>query len=1062
MRNKGKSMRTSQKRYLRYLGAGMAGSLLCYPAYGGDLTVSAARTTPATTSNGDSAGAGNVTVTSAGSVAVTSGAAVTLSSNHNVINAGMISNSGESNATGILISTAQNITGSVTHNGAINIPGAATTSALYPAFVNNVGIAVGGADIYNGSITLGSGSAVAVGGNGAIGVSVASQVNGSITNGGTITIVRQSSFGISTAAAVSGDMVNTGSIQMQGQGSVGIYTGANVGGAVINRGTIVSGRLAGTDTAGAAITAVRGAPSILVARNVGGILLDGNGLTTAQEADGIPDGATADSNLKSYGGLEALSITQGSTAGNTNIIVGALASDPSGASLLVRGNISSEAAAVAVRAVNISGTTTYTTTLAGSITNAGGNISAIGTNSQAQAIRIGNGATAGLLINSGEILARGADSTEDAATGSPGAGGGDAYGVIVEANGSLASITNSGNILGDSHGSTQSGYAILDYSGTLRTIKNSGTISGSVHGSGAAVAFDLSKSTGAVQVTNTGAIIGEMRFGNSSSTLTAKGGSLVGGLVGGTGNDSFTLTNTSLFGNIFLSDGANTVSLVNTSLIGGVTLGSAGTASVNISGSTVDIPTLTGITATQVTIGGNSTITFNINTATATASRIKAQNVVIDGSTTIRTTFSGSAIDEFTANLIEANSLTLGTGLKAIQPSSSIMFKRSIALSSASPNILQYKISRQNATQLGLAGNIATIYENSIGAIAQDVSLGPVLSNMTDRTNFENSFSALIPDLSNGTRLAALEGQRQAQVAIRRRLSGFPHDDLSPLGNYDPSFWVQEYNTFGQDKGEGATNGFRLSSYGLALGADANLSDNGQIGISISHSRNSAATQHSASGPTHLSMTSVDFYGRQNFSLGYLQGIFGMGYDKYTNRRVVTVDTSTRDTLGLWAGNHWGGSLEAGSSYVLGEATVLTGYVRGSYFDVYEHTYAETGGGEAVNLRYKSRSNTSARAAIGATVDHGFELGTFTTLKVGVNGEFARELDNSATIVTARFTAAGNLFTMTGIAPSASIVHAGATTALQFRNSAVTLDYGLEKAGTYTGHSVALSFRMKF
>ncbi len=90
---------------------------------------------------------------------------------------------------------------------------------------------------------------------------------------------------------------------------------------------------------------------------------------------------------------------------------------------------------------------------------------------------------------------------------------------------------------------------------------------------------------------------------------------------------------------------------------------------------------------------------------------------------------------------------------------------------------------------------------------------------------FESAFTQMIPDVSSATRVAALESQRQSQVAIRRRMTGFGGDQSDPLGDYYPTFWVQQYDTFGRDKGSAAAPGFRLSSYGIAAGLDADLTE---------------------------------------------------------------------------------------------------------------------------------------------------------------------------------------------------------------------------------------------
>ena len=84
--------------------------------------------------------------------------AVTVDSSNTVSNAGTISNAGEIGATGILVTNTGNITSTITNSGTITLAGPATTSTNFPAFVNNVGIAVTGSGTLQGSIITTSGS----------------------------------------------------------------------------------------------------------------------------------------------------------------------------------------------------------------------------------------------------------------------------------------------------------------------------------------------------------------------------------------------------------------------------------------------------------------------------------------------------------------------------------------------------------------------------------------------------------------------------------------------------------------------------------------------------------------------------------------------------------------------------------------------------------------------------------------------------------------------------------------------------------------------------------------
>ncbi|MHB1207509.1 MAG: beta strand repeat-containing protein, partial [Rhodospirillaceae bacterium] len=473
-------MNNANKYRLR--GALLAGSILSVPAYfssagAADLTVSAARTTPAVTSNIDGTGPGNITVNSGGSIAVTSGAAVTLDSRNTVTNAGTLSNSGETFAIGARITTtAGDLTGGFTNSGAINVPGPSATSSAANTTVTDTGIQVDGTNIFHGSITQNTGATLTVGGNGSVGIGVNGRIDGSIVNNGGISMGGNAAWGISTTAALTGGITNSGTIAGLGQGTIGIYAGGGGGGAITNTGSITTGTAAGTNVATNPL--LIGGRALWVAGNAGGILLEGNGVTAAQ--GGTANGL-ADSALTVVGGPEALYVGPGGAAGYQNIAVGALAGDPGGASLLIRGNITSSAlsAVASVRAVNITGVTLggvdYHTTFAGAFNNAGGEITASGIDTPVNAIRIGELTTMPVFANSGAIVAVAKDSSEDATTGAAGFGGGDATGLLIDARGNLATFSNSGTLTAESHGPTQNAYGVQDNSGTLSSVTNAGS-----------------------------------------------------------------------------------------------------------------------------------------------------------------------------------------------------------------------------------------------------------------------------------------------------------------------------------------------------------------------------------------------------------------------------------------------------------------------------------------------------------------------------------------------------------------------------------------------------------
>lgn len=1051
------------------LAAAVAGSLTATSVHAADAVISTALTTPAATSRADGSAPGNLTIAPSGSIRVGSGPAVTVDSSHTLTSSGTVEVTAERNALGVHVNTAGGaITGSVVDNGTINIPGPASSSALWPEFVFNSGIEVSGANIFNGSVTRGAGSTLTVGGNGGTGIGVLAAMTGGISNEGTIRLSRQESFGVKAVGTIA-SFTNGGAIETTGQESIGVYIGGGAAGGISNRGSIVTGAPASTNSANETVPAVRGGRALWIASDSGAIVLAGNGLTREQEtATPPPDGAQPDSSLSVRGSAEALFIGQGGLAGNRNITIGRQSTSGDPTSIRIAGNIQTESAirsTTPVRAVNITGTaagtTIFRTTLEGGLRNEGGDITALGRDSTTQGIRIGDYAALPSIYNSGAILARGVDSSENAETGVTGGGGGDAYGIIIETNGRLPSLINDGKITADARGGPFSAYGIADFSGTLTSFDNRGNLVTARRGSGIAVAFDLTRAAGGASVRNSGTMSGSMNFGAGADSFSSTAGVLLGNLNMGAGNDTVSLADTTLTGNLDLGDGAHTVTFTRGVLEGGLTLGT-GTAEVDVNASTLTIPNSSSVNFTNGRIRGGSTVNFSISALTETVGGLKASgNFVVDAGTVLNTTITGAVVDQFTVNLIEAGSLTMNADLGGLQPGSTVMYQREIRLAASNRNILQYQITRRTGAQLGLSATLGAIYDSSIEGQGQDPEFAGVMAAFTDRAKFEAALAAQVPDTSDAARRSAMTSRALAQSAIQRRLGGFPGNRNDPLGRFRSGFWLQSLTTFGSADDDVGIPGHSLFAQGVSGGVDAILTDQSIVGFGITQTFGSAEEKNRDTGAVKLSTTSLDFYGRANSDFGFVQGTIGYGFNKYKNDRSLEIEGVRRETNGSSPGYQWGATVDAGSSWNTG-TTILTGYLRLAYNNVYRHAYEEEGGGPAVDLRYDSTSYTSLRGGGGVQVDRRIQFSASNALSLKLQGGYAREFDDEATSVRARFVAGTTPFVLQGMSPAKGIVTAGAGAAWERRLSTTSLDYDMEKAGPWLGHRITLTYRQRF
>lgn len=1063
------SILNAEKKSRAYtVGAAVAGSLLSLPVSAADLSISTARTTPAVTSNADGTGPGNIGVTSAGSVAVTSGAAVTLDSSNTVTNAGAISNSGESFAIGVRITTTNgDIAGALTNSGTINVPGPATTSALYNSSVTNTGIQVDGQNTFKGSITQNTGATLSVGGNGSTGILTNARIDGSIVNNGKISMAGNAALGMAINSALTGGLTNAGTIEGPGQATIGIYAGGNISGAITNTGSITTGTAAGSNVTTNPLLA--GGRALWVAGNAGGLLLEGNGVTAAQ--GGAGNGLT-DSTLSVIGGAEALYIGPGGSANYKDIAIGTLTGDPDASSLLIRGNITSQAASAvsSIRAVNITGVTTggvdYHVTFAGALRNAGGEITASGIDTPVNALRIGELTTIPSIVNSGAITATARDSSEDVTTGAAGYGGGDATAITIDARANVASFVNSGVINAESHGATQSAYAVIDTSGTLTSIDNSGAVYASVKGTGAATAFDLSKAATPVTFRNSGSIIGDILLGAGNNDFASTAGGISGTLKTGAGADRVAITNTLMTGNLVLGAGANTVTLTNSTLTGGISA-DGGTVALDMSGSTLSVPATQSVRVASGRITGASTVNFNINSTAGLAGTIVADGAFSVGAgATLNAVLTGPVKDQLTVNLIQAQTLVLGTDLSAQQPASTIMYAKRIALAADNHNILQYQVTRNTAAQLGLTSDLGKVYEAVVPALATDTGLSTALGDITARGTFTTALGQLMPDVSDASRIAALNAINLSQTAVRRRMEGLSRSLDEPLGRYRSSVWAQVYGTYGtQNTAQNAAGttvpGYRVVTGGLAAGVDGELDRNWLGGVSISQTESYMTEKDNVGRKSDLSTTAFEFYTRANLDPLYIQGIVGYAYDSHSSTRDVTVVDVARTAESDWTGNQLSTAIDAGTTLPLGNARLVP-YLRGAYARIFQQAHKETGAGDGANLTYVHRITTSLRAGGGAAFQYQTELGDLSLVTFEARGDVAHEFKAGAPVFQTQFTAGTAAFTVQGVAPARETLTGGVGLAWNQKFSTWSLDYDAQKAGGYLGHNLTLTYRARF
>ncbi len=1036
----------------------------------GPVTVTTSSTTALRTSTGDGQGAGAITVDAAGTITVSSGVPITVDSSNDATINGTLRNDAATSATGLLVNTndANNVGRTIISNvilgGGINLPGpnsSVTTAA------NNFGVLFSGAGTLQGNFTANAGSQITVGGRESFGIAIDSIINGSFTSGAAISAAGGGSMGIRSTKNVTGNFTVSGSIATAGQDSIGILIAGGVGGLVTQAATISTGAQAFFDSNSRRVDAIQGGPAFWIASSVGkGVLLEGNQLTNAQESvTAVPVGAAVDSVLATQGGiLGAFRIgpSANNPAGNLNIGI-----QTGTESITMRGRIQSATSTngKASTTMVITGGVGQSTILAGGIRNAGGNIDAVSIDNAATGLEIGPFATVPYFFNAGDFTIRAADSTENILGTTQGTAGGTATGITVASSSALGSFINTGNFTIDSRGRTVSAFGIIDNSGTLSYFENTGTFQTllNTYSTGRTFAVDMSKSTRNIDFRNSGTLTGDVTFGSGNDTFISTAGVVKGNYSFGAGDDKVTIRNTTFTGGIDLGTGNHSVIIDSTSKFSGGIARGAGTTTLSVSNSDIAIIGGRRIDISSGTISGTSTIDISIDGQNASRPLIEASGrLVIDPTVKLTTRLSGLITQSQTVTVISAGDLQLGIPISQLgSASASYIYGFQYRVAPTNRNQLLLDVTRRSATQLGLGRNLGALYENSLTALAADNELFTAIASSTTKAAFEGTMKQLLPDSSDASLYAAQRTQNLAYGVIRSRLAGIPRTTGLAAGTDYSSFWIQQFGSYGKRDAETEQPGYRIYSVGIASGIDKQFTPELKGGMSLSQVWSLPRELNSNDRATRVSATQLDFYGRHQSGSAFTQAIFGGAYDTYKSDRRVLVNAISREAIGKWSGYHMGGAIDTGTMFKVSDFR-LTPYLRGSYIRTNEKSYAETGGGNGVNLTYDTRTQDSMRAGAGFIAQRRFVIFQDVGIEAEFRGDIAHELSADPASITARFTAGGPKFTNIGQTPDKNVFGAGLSLGVRDIFTSLSLDYDAEKSGGFLGHTIAATFKFRF
>jgi hypothetical protein len=961
-----------------------------------DTDITTKLTTPINTATD-----GNITIESDGSVVVTTNpptvAAVTINSDASVINSGIISYKGVTSATGVELVTGN--TGEYSGAGAIDLTGNGNSKIgmLISGPVGNLNSGTFTGVIPNGGTTpvaidLLSGSTLSVQGDNSVGIEQVSGTNivGDIDLGGTLIVAPTSADSTKTtlgnviAVDLSGtmtgnfDIASGASVTASGQGAEGIQLLGTLTGSFVNNGTLQTYGTASVVN----VNAVQ--PEAAEALGVGASVTAG--IYNAGPAT-VSDTTTVRAIVSTAGDQPAIIINPalGNPNPDTNLEVGVYndTTDP-GNSFLNRGDIAATAMNpdVNVTAISIVGANDNPTTPAETIFDGGffngGSITASATtdtkgqSASANALFIGdytvicnsttlaNCATAA-LNNSNES---GAGTISAIVTGPE---SGSATAILISQFGTLNSIDNSGTISASVLTSNPkfvtslSAFAILDESGTLSSITNSGTISAVTttlaNNLQTEVAADLSVNKSGVQFDNSGTVLGAIRFGTGSDTLTdtgtaqkpasISGNVSFGGTGTGGGDDALTI---GLFGSL---TGAVTETLgshVDVSIAQGGTLNLQNT-SANLGTNVVGLYAGSFDLAAGANLGIVVSQPFNLSVNPQSLALIQTQNAIIGTDANFDVTF-GSYIGNYLPGkgyegrgpTASFDLLSAPLGSLSISPDELALIDDSFAqtipflftgdlctwnvngrssCSGINPgnSELVLDLTPKSAQTLGLTGYALKMFPYANESLASDDLLGAaMLNDVTNAQEAQAAYEAYAPDVSGATRALAISLTDEATnvVAARQRV-------LREYANQDGdlTLWTQEFAQRLNQDNTNAGTGYTDSGFGFVLGADEGDAQDGRYGAAFTFFSGGLSGKSPLLQKTESEWYSATGYTDWHGKVFFLDTQATVGYAHLNGSRTIQLGSFTRTADETHPAEYVAGGATAGVQYdVLGAAVM--------------------------------------------------------------------------------------------------------------------------------------------
>lgn len=581
-----------------------------------------------------------------------------------------------------------------------------------------------------------------------------------------------------------------------------------------------------------------------------------------------------------------------------------------------------------------------------------------------------------------------------------------------KANGAVATITNSGTIIGDKK------TAIGLVGNFADTITNAA--SGVITGGADSVRVDEALSTtkaAAIQMgggndtlTNYGKIEGKnnmaIDMGDGDDALHLLGGSVIGSINGGAGLNSLILGGSQRYNKNAISNFQN------------LTTQDSAVVEAEIKKSTTALP-FTG-------------------------------TVVLGNGTSIKPIVKGSLTDGSSHTIISASALTATpSGLTIIDTSA--MFDYSLEKSGNNLNVIVHTKDIKKIVNPKI-GALTTALQNLGNSDAASAIVEKLGTYSTDQ-ELSNAIKQLSPDISGAALQAAINAQGSVFGALGSRMGssgGALASAQTGLNAGDDTVsrgWVQLLGSTAKQEARKGVDGYSVDAAGIAIGYERDTSANAFFGITGGYTGAKSYGKDSSEGDTtEIDSFHAGIYYSVNAPSFTLNSALVGSYNAYNGTRQSILGAALSDYDGFAVG----ASAEGGIPMSLSNSWNIKPLLGAQYSYNTIGSYEESGTADALHI--EDMDSSSLRSIVGAELTQTLNSKSHYTLGARYLHEFA-----SAPSTTAGFIGTGSTFTVDGVEPPREALQLGIDyEILTSEGKTLSAGYHAEIKDQYLSHQLAL------